>query len=168
MAEADIFTPRKKKHPPNLSITAILDVMVTIIFFLLVGTSFETYTKLTVPPSKVSAVSEAEADPPANPRVSVRAHGSEFTILLAAGGRKGVELTRNAGLKNLREVVGKLVGEYFKNNPKETTYQLTIESSLSYQVLISTMDGIRLWAQDIVLVAPQDSIKGKHLQESVI
>jgi biopolymer transport protein ExbD len=169
MADFDIFGPRKKKKVEEVNVAPILDVMFTIIFFLLVATSFEAYTKLTVPPSRVSAAeSKPNEVPPANPRVMVQGSNSNLTVTLKAAGARPFEKEKNTNFEKLRETVGEMVQEYLVKNPNEKTYQLTIESGLSYEVLIKAMDGIRVSSQDVVLVAPVDGLKGKSLQESVL
>jgi biopolymer transport protein ExbD len=169
MDSFDIFGPRKKKRHEDVNVTPILDVMFTIIFFLLVATSFESFTKLTVPPSRVSAASPAEDQaPPANPRVVVSGASSKLSIHLTAAGKSPFDQVNETSVEKLRESVAKMVKEYISKNPAEKTYQLTLESGLSYEILVRAMDGIRENSQDVVLVAPVDAIKGKSLQESVL
>ncbi len=168
MADLDIYSPRKKKAWRAITVTPVLDVMFTIIFFLLVATSFEAYTKLTVPPSHVSPSPQTATEPPAIPGVIVHDAGTEFRIELKAGGKAPVSMDRRSGLRNLRSTITKMVQEYMSKNPSEKTMQLTLESQLSYEILVKAMDGIRSITEDIVLVAPQDQSKGKTLQESVL
>ncbi len=169
MDNYDVFGPRKKKVHQEVNVAPILDVMFTIIFFLLVATSFESFTKLTVPPSRVSAApSKVDEAPPANPRVVVSGSQDKLKIQLTAGGKEPYDQIDDAQFEKLRESVAKLVKDYLDKNPAEKTYQLTISSDLSYEVLVRAMDGIRESSQDVVLVAPVDSIGGKTLQESVL
>jgi biopolymer transport protein ExbD len=170
MADFDIYATRKKKKIEDVNVAPILDVMFTIIFFLLVATSFEAYTKLTVPPSRVSAAQAKPGDePPANPRVIVHKAGNgKFNIQISAAGKTPYEKDKDSDFEKLRINVSELVKNYLKKNPSEKTYQLTIESDMIYDVLIQAMDGIRESSEDVVLVAPVDALKGKSLGESVL
>jgi biopolymer transport protein ExbD len=164
----EIFAKRQKRHVKDLNIVPILDMLTTIIFFLLLSTGFTQYTKLTVPPSAISKVSPSKnTPPPLTPKlllVSTRG-GSNEVILTWEGTQPGKskrelqtskenEVLRSAEIKSAGEA---LTSEWVKNHPDEKTLMVGVSGSLPYQDIVSLMDGARTHLSDLVLISPAEA-----------
>jgi len=67
-----ILHTKKKKHVQDLNIVPILDMLTTVIFFLLMSTTFMEYTKLTLPPAASVVATGKNATQPMNPKLLLR------------------------------------------------------------------------------------------------
>ncbi|MCM2323815.1 MAG: biopolymer transporter ExbD [Oligoflexia bacterium] len=159
-----IFQKRPKRHIKDLNIVPILDMLTTVIFFLLMSTSFIEYTKLTVPPSQVSVSSSPVKDPPVTPKMLLAGSEANLKVLLTWGGRKAgeaIELINEPDPALRREALLKATQKLSQNfilaHPDEKTLQLALTSKLPYQDLISMMDGVRESLPDIVLISPAEA-----------
>ena len=68
----EILQKRPKKRMKDLNIVPILDMLTTVIFFLLMSTSFIEYTKLTLPPASTISSANSSAVPPVAPKMTVK------------------------------------------------------------------------------------------------
>lgn len=160
----EYFGKRHKRRIIDLNIVPILDMLTTVIFFLLLSTSFMEYTKLTLPPSKTTVQSDPVAPPPLQPKFFVVPGlvGTYFQLVWSGG--EGGELSENltetdpekrrGAVFNLAATLAK---EFKKKFPKENSIQLGLGKSIEYQDMISAMDGIREAIADVVLIAPSEA-----------
>ncbi len=149
-----ILHTKKKKHVQDLNIVPILDMLTTVIFFLLMSTTFMEYTKLTLPPAASVVATGKNATQPMNPKLLLRGRGNgKFLATLSWGGQNPGQSQDAADGRTLLDVVRKQVGIFSKRYPEEKTLQVSLERTLPYQSLISVMDGAREHLPDIVLVS---------------
>src|SRR5438270_630795 len=76
----NFFEKPQKRDGIELNLVPIIDMLTTVIFFLLLSTVFIAMNKLTVPPSKVSTVSDPIAPPPLAATLLVGTHPEEQKI----------------------------------------------------------------------------------------
>ncbi|MFZ9594974.1 MAG: ExbD/TolR family protein [Bdellovibrionia bacterium] len=152
----EILLGRRRKHTPDLNIVPILDMLTTVIFFLLISTSFVEYTKLTLPPSStvVEQQTEAEKNPPLSPKLLIRRqsqgfYSSELTWMGAHPSRLQVEMSES----ELREKVGKQLQDFAQHFPEEKTLQIGLDPGIPYQVLIQVMDATGPYLPNSVLIS---------------
>jgi biopolymer transport protein ExbD len=154
----EILQSRKKKHVKDLNIVPILDMLTTVIFFLLMSTSFMEYTKLTLPPASTVSAPVESTTPPVAPKLLIKlaANGQYQAKLIWGGRRPGSEVI----VANSEEMVKKIteVLQNFKNKyNNEKTLQLSLARSVPYQELIHAMDAARESLPDVVLSSYQEA-----------
>lgn len=159
-----IFQNRPKKHVRDLNIVPILDMLTTVIFFLLMSTSFMEFTKLTVPPSSTSSVSVSDAPPPLSPKMFLVRAGEGYSLSLRWGGKRAgeaVEKLKEQDPQKLREELfnasRKLATDFQEKNPTEKTLQVALAPLVPYQMLISMMDGVQEKMPDVVLISYREA-----------
>lgn len=150
----EILQKRPKKHVQDLNIVPILDMLTTVIFFLLMSTSFIEYTKLTLPPaSTVEAAPSKNNAPPLAPKAWVtRKEGKIWVRLMWAGERPG-QTSAEAEESTLTAEARALAESFSKQYPSEKTLQVSMARDVNYQSLISLMDGVKDFLPDVVLVS---------------
>ncbi len=156
----EILQVRRKRHIQDLNIVPILDMLTTVIFFLLLSTSFMEYTKLTLPPTAtVSAPADSKSLPVA-PKILVSPADivGEYNFRLVWGGETPGQNTvkSNDNAAQIISQVKTLVGAFAQRFPKEKTLQVAMGKTVKYQVLISLMDGVKESLPDIVLSSYQE------------
>jgi biopolymer transport protein ExbD len=151
----NLFQKPKRRHIKELNVVPILDMMTTLIIFLLQITSFMEFTKITIPPSSTSTITDPVRPPPLSPKIFLMAAekaGSLKVQLMWAGESSGakveiVKFDKDADkIENAAAVlksVDKLVNEFRKEYPAEQNFQLGATSSIPYQHIVSAMDGIQ-------------------------
>lgn len=145
----DLDNSTTRRHAPEPDLVPILDGLTAVIFFMLLSISFVGITKLTLPPSAVSAASPSK-EPPLSGRVIAKLDGSVINLKLEWLGNSPGSFAEKASRvdvagKNLDllEAVEKLAIRYKEKFPDEKTLQIAISSQMNYQELISIMDGLR-------------------------
>jgi biopolymer transport protein ExbD len=149
----EIFQKPRKKHTKDLNIVPILDMLVTVIFFLLMSTSFIEYTKLSLPPASSVAVSTGGDHPPISPKIYVSQSNDQYTLQLKWAGKAPGVASRSADAKTIESKTRELMLDFSKAYPGEKTLQVSMKKSVNYQSLISLMDGARDYLPDIVLTS---------------
>ncbi len=153
-----ILQTKKKKHVQDLNIVPILDMLTTVIFFLLMSTTFMEYTKLTLPPAATVTATGSNATQPMNPRLVLRSQGAgKFISTLIWGGPSPDQIQSSADGSSLLDVVRKQAEKFSAKFPGEKTLQVSLEGNLPYQSLISIMDGAREKFPDIVLASYREA-----------
>ena len=150
-----------KRHIKHLNIVPILDMLTTVIFFLLLSTSFMEYTKITVPPSMTSVVTVSTPQPPAiSPKLLGVNRQGKLQIVLTWTGKTPGQAMESVTLddpkerrKQILELTTKLIAKFSENYPKEKTIQIGLGQDVPYQDLISLMDGTREKLPDVVLIS---------------
>jgi len=157
----DLLSVKRARRPaPQMSLVAIIDMMTTIIFFLVLTTSFTAYTKHTLPPSGISTKVDASGPPPLQPMLLIAQKGENLVLEMSWKGanpgsqRDTVKILGQdqASRKILQERVVALVTSFTKKHPKEKTIQMGMTSETLYQSLINVMDGVQPLMPDIVLI----------------
>jgi biopolymer transport protein ExbD len=147
------FSRPVRRHTRELSVVPILDMMTTLIVFLLQITSFLEYTKITLPPSSTSIITDPMRPPPLTPKFFLMEGASNGTYKLQlswSGPTEGyakreleAQSDEKLNAQAIRQSAASLMEEFWKTYPSESTLQLGLESKLSYQDMISVMDGIQ-------------------------
>lgn len=153
----------------DLNIVPILDMFISIIFFLLLSTSMIGLTKHVLPPSATKAItSETSTAPPMNTKIFIIGTQGKFNAILkwegaVPGTEKIILDTQNLDKpKKVVDDIKKTIVEFKKKYPQEKTIQIAMKSEVSYQMLISVMDGVRESLPDVVLTSYESA---ESLQE---
>lgn len=160
----DEFLATEKAHIPEPELVPILDALTAVIFFLLLSTTFLELTKITVPPSQTSVISDPVSPPPAQPKIFVKLKGkSELLLTMRWGGSHPHQLQRtvarmsdNARSPELEKSLQEMVADFKRQYPDEKAVQLALSEAATYQEMVSAMDGIRTELQDIVLISYEE------------
>lgn len=166
----DFYFPRKKKKSiDDLNVVPILDMFVSIVFFLLLSASMVGLTKIVMPPASINSINRQSAGVPINPKLWVApstTQSSMIKVLLqwegSNPGRDLLELNQDSTLKTVAVVgeIQNMVKKFKEKFPAEKTVQIALHKDLSYQWLITIMDGVREALPDMVLssyeVIPED------------
>lgn len=151
------FETTDRKHVPEPDLVPILDGLTAVIFFLLLSLSFIGFTKITIPPSFVSAAQSSD-DKPVSPRVKATLQGESILVKLEWLGKNPGNISESAirvPAKNknesLIEAAEKLASKFKEKYPGEKALQVTLGPDLNYQELISLMDGLRKSYEDLTL-----------------
>lgn len=161
----DDMEPPRRRAVQEIPIAPILDLLVAVIFFLLLSTSFIALTKQNLPPSLVAETElDAGAEPPLAPKIGVKKFPGGLRMMLRWSGSHPGHLVRDVafteksahGERLLKE--GEWVAEFFaKRFPEQTSIQLGFTSDVAYQDVITVMDGVRSKVKDIVLMSYRDT-----------
>lgn len=159
-----IFTKQHRRHVKDLNIVPILDMLTTIIFFLLLSTSFLEFTKVTVPPSQTSVSVSTATTLPVAPKMLLVERSEGLRMVLTWGGEKPGEtmetIRADSDQKRRVDIIEagrKLTSDFAKTHPSEKTLQLGLGARVKYQDLISAMDGVRDSMPDIVLISHHEA-----------
>lgn len=152
----EVFKRPARRAIRDLNVVPIIDMFTTVVFFLLLSTSFIALTKLTVPPSRVSTISDPVAPPPLAPKMIVFGEAEQLKVSLSwAGTNPGIK-TEAVRKNSLFETTKKMVEEFNKKYPDEKSLQLGMAENVKYQNLIAAMDGVRELMPDVVLISYQE------------
>lgn len=153
----------ERKHTLEPDLVPILDGLTAVIFFLLLSISFVGLTKVTLPPS-VASVTPANQEVPLSTRIRAYLDNSTIVVKLDWIGKNPGSMTENVvrvvpAEKNLAliEAVQRLTTKYKEKYPEENTLQLSLSESMSYQEMISIMDGALGQLKDIALSSYEDA-----------
>lgn len=151
----DILRKRPKKKTTDLNIVPILDMLTTVIFFLLMSTTFIEYTKLTLPPAKTVVSSSSDASNPVTPKLLVSAltNGGLKLHLVWHGKKSGETSIEVKAEENVIEKLQAVLKHFATDYPAEKTLQVSLGKEVKYQSLISVMDSARDIIPDIVLLS---------------
>ena len=161
-----MFTHTKKREIPDLNVVPILDMLVCVIFFLLLGTSFTQLTKLSLPPSAVSTISDPLAAPPLAPQLIATEKDGMVRLTLSWAGAVPGEAVRNVTAKpsetsaernEILKAATELVHDLTARFPKEKTIRIALGAEMSYQKMVTIMDGVKEKMPDIVLTSYVDA-----------
>jgi biopolymer transport protein ExbD len=163
----------QRREIREIPIAPILDMLVAVIFFLLISTSFEEYARQTLPPASVGPAEPAAAGPPPlAPKLVARdAPAGGVTLALSWDGPEpgslsavvgplgaGAALGREMG--ELREKAASLVERFAREHPGESSLRLGFSESFPYQGVISVMDGARGKIKSLVLISYASAAEG--------
>lgn len=155
------FPKREKKSIDELNIVPILDMFICIVFFLLLSASMIGMTKIVLPPSATTAVSADSPKKPLNPKLLVfnptGPQQSTVKVILKWEGNKPGSQTITVEediFKNEKVAINEIktmVTKFKTQFPEEKTIQISMQSKVPYQWLVSAMDGVREDLPDMVL-----------------
>ena len=154
-----MFQRPKRRENPDLNIVPVLDMLVAVIFFLILTTSFMRYTKLSLPPSAVSTITNPVAPPPLSPKLVVADIGGTLRLVLTWAGTDPGQKTQDIHMigtgedkrKAVLKTAGEFIGEFHKKFPGEKTLQIGLGANVTYQNLVTIMDAVKEKMPDMVL-----------------
>lgn len=155
----EMFSREHRRNQIDLNIVPIMDMLICVIFFLLLSTTFMGFTNLQVPPSSVTTVmSEPGKTEPLAPKMMAFIRDNALQIRLEWRGAKPGAQTAQVAPKNLvgramtvQDETRALVKKFKDQYPNENTLQMSLSAEIPYQILIAMMDGAREQLPDVVL-----------------
>ena len=160
----DSFPEVKEKSVRDIPITPILDMLVAIIFFLLLSTTFYNLTKQHIPPSQTVTITNPLTPPPVSPRLLISQRANSLHIILRWSGKSPGQIQKRIPLTDASAYTPRLweevnvITERFKfRYPNETSVQISLAPKIPYQVLVTTIDAIQSLLPDIVLLSYKEA-----------
>lgn len=161
-----------EQETTSVPIVPIIDMLVAIVFFLLLSTSFYDLTQQSIPANHSVQVSGAQTQPPLSPRLYISRSGRSIVCTLVWSGTKAGQRVATVAAPTLvgpQPELSKKVGElinFIKTNFKsETSIQIGLAGDLPHQTLISVLDGVAKNKMDVVLVSDAEVLaylEGRH------
>lgn len=154
----DLFAREKPRSTIDLNVVPIMDMLICVIFFLLLSTTFMGFTNLQVPPSAVTTISEPTRPEPLAPKMMAYIRDNSLQIRLEWKGAKPGAQTALVPPQHLegraltvQEETRAMVKKFKDQYPGENTLQMSLSAEIPYQILIAMMDGAREQLPDVVL-----------------
>lgn len=157
----DEFEVGHKSHIPEPDLVPILDALTSLIFFLLLSTTFIELTKLTLPPSKTEIVTSSPSAPPVAGKIYMKIEDSQRVSVIVKWSGSNPDQIKRTILRGdldkpsleLGTVASQLTSRFKEMFPNEHSVQLALSEGATYQEMITIMDGIRDSINDIVLTS---------------
>ena len=152
-----------RHHVREIPLAPVLDLLVVVIFFLVLSTSFTEFTKQTVPPSAVSTITDPVAPPPIALKMLIASDSGGTRVILKWGGEKPdqreklIPATTANRAGDILTSADELVKSFMELYPKEKSVQLALGATLEYQDMVSAMDGLQKHLPDVVLVSAAEA-----------
>ncbi len=164
-----MFAKKKvHRHVGEIPLAPIIDMLVCVIFFLILSTTFTEYNKVSLPPASSSIYSGPTAEnpkPPLSPHLYVKLEDNkqeekQFSFVLKWSGESPDQIARkNIDEQNLNENLKQVLSDFKARFPKEKSIQLALGFNVSYQKLVSVMDQILPIIPDVVLESYADILQ---------
>jgi biopolymer transport protein ExbD len=141
-------------------------MLISVIFFLLLTTTFLQFTKQSIPPSSVTKITDPVAPPPVSPKIIGVMKGTNLRLVLTWSGEhpgraeKLVDLNADKSDDNQSAVLNattELIADFNSKFPKEKTIQIGLGEDVAYQHLVTIMDGSKEKLPDMVLFSYQEA-----------
>lgn len=140
------FRSNRAPDEPEMNFIPLIDLLLVILIFLMVSTTFSRYSKLKV--DLPSASTEKTQEQPEEIVVAVSANG-QYRL---AGKKTGAPLSASALLGQLRTLAGKA---------KEPMVVIYADAAASHQSVIGVLDAARLAGLERVTFAAQGETPGQ-------
>lgn len=162
----EFLQKKPHRHVKEIPLAPVLDLLVVVIFFLVLSTSFIDLTKQTLPPSAVSTITDPVAPPPVSPKLLGVRKGAGYRLFLRWSGEspgqdeKIVAAAADpAGVaKDLETAAFELMKSFKERYASQSSVQIGLGPDLTYQEMISIMDGARAHVGEIVMIAPAEAL----------
>ena len=147
----------------EIPLAPILDLLVIVIFFLLLSVSFGEYTKQTLPPATVSAISDPAALPPLTAKLVLLRDNASMNLWLVWQGTKPGQLFSRVNADEMSnsilitQRVEELAVQFHDQYPSEKSIQLGLSAQLPYQIMVAAMDGLQVHVPDVILMSSPDA-----------
>ncbi len=158
------FLRPKRRQLLDIPLAPILDMLVAVIFFLLLSTTFVAYTKQNLPPAKISTATGASAETPLAPKLLVFRNVDQVMLVLSWQGSSPGETRaslRTEGKETfsaeLFRAATELVAPFAEKNVAELSVRLGLSDSASFQDMITVMDAIVKSFPEIVLISYEET-----------
>lgn len=168
----DLFSgDRKRKEVPELNVVPILDMLMSVIFFLLLTTTFLQFTKESVPPASVSTITDPIKPPPVAAKLMVFPDDKGLKLSLNWSGIHPGKIEKDftpspenpdASEAELLKSTTDMATEFNAQYPNEKTIQIGFGEDVPYQHLITVMDGVKEKLPDMVLFSYKEVAARKN------
>ena len=158
----DVFPEKRHRRSQlDLNVVPILDMLVCIIFFLLLATSFVGYSKLSIPPSGTVTITDPLLPPPLNPKLLiVKLSNESYKATLTWEGAQPGHFSEKIIVKNLSESlkdvekqISTMITRLSNEQNIQKTLQIGLGENVPYQILVTAMDAAREKMPDQVLIS---------------
>jgi len=171
----DLFVLSKKRHEiPDLNVVPILDMLISVIFFLLLTTTFLQFTKQSLPPSSLAKITSPPRPPPVQAKLMGVMKGDSIHIVLNWNGETPGSVSKIVALdpakteesqKALLQTTTEMITDFSGRFPAEKTIQIGLGENVPYQDLITIMDGAKDKLPDMVLFSYQEATARMNKRE---
>lgn len=151
---------RRREHP-EINLTPILDMLVSIIFFLLIFCVFSEYSQVSLP--AIQEVSgNTSQEPLLAPKVLVRSapSGQVKLDLIWAGEHPGYQ-TKTVAASEFNSaqawtrILKSFTASFAQQYPKQKSIEVGLEGAFSYQHLVFVIDSLAEQFPDVALIDPK-------------
>ena len=155
---------KNRHHIKEIPLAPILDLLTVVIFFLILSSSFDEFSKTLIPSQKeVTSNQSASAldTKKVNPELRITYNNNQYKIILKWKGANENQLTKDLilandlnykeELNNTTFLLAKQFREKFKN---EDDIQLKFSGKIKYQDVLSVVDGAALVFKNVSLSMP--------------
>ena len=156
----ELMTRFQRHKIREMPIAPILDMMVAVIFFLLLSTTFIEYTKQTLRPADVHTTATAPEVLPLSPRLLVTRTKYWLSLNLTWLGTEPGHIIKNIAntdplefSQDLVDASRSVAAQFREKFPDEMQIHLSFGPDILYQEMISVMDGTQTQLPDIVLLS---------------
>jgi hypothetical protein len=151
----------RRRQSPEINLTPILDMLVSIIFFLLIFCVFSEYSQVSLPAVK-EATNSVTDSVLLSPKILVRSlsNGRVRFDLLWAGEHPGRQ-TQEFGFSQLNSAdtwmtaMKKFSENFAKQYPRQKSIEVGLEGQFSYQHLLYVIDALADRFPDVALINPK-------------
>jgi hypothetical protein len=157
------------KQISEVPIVPIIDMLVAIIFFLLLSTTFFNLTFQSVPPSKNITITDPQVPPPPSPKLFIDDENNVLHLTLAWSGPQAGQRDMRFPLSTAKDyspqiasMAKTMVEEFLRVYPRESSIQVGLSPELPVQILLSTVEGINKTPLSVVLVSYKDVVAFKN------
>ncbi len=157
--------PHRRKIE-EMPIAPILDMMVAVIFFLLLSTTFIEFTKQTLQPVEIRTTQMAQGPLPLSPKLFTTRTKEWLSLNLTWSGERPGHLKKNITnvdplqfSKDLINVSRELATEFHQRFPAESNVQLSFGPDIFYQEIISVMDGVQSQIPNVLLTSYDEALR---------
>lgn len=158
----EFLQKKNRHHVKEIPLAPVLDLLTVVIFFLVLSTSFIDLTKQTLPPSATSVITDPVAPPPLNPKLLGVREASSYRLFLrwsgATPGQNEKFVPLDGGIAALQNAAAELTKAFKDQYASQTSLQIGLGPDLTYQEMISVMDGARANVGEIVLISPKEAV----------
>lgn len=161
----EFLQKKPHRHVKEIPLAPVLDLLVVVIFFLVLSTSFIDLTKQTLPPSAVSTITDPVAPPPVSPKLLGVRKGAGYRLFLRWSGESPGQDEKivAAGepavtVRALETAAFELMKSFKERYASQSSVQIGLGPDLTYQEMISIMDGARAHVGEIVMIAPAEAL----------
>lgn len=155
---------KKRKGIIELQIAPVLDMLVAVIFFLLLSTTFVEFTKQSIPPMVISSVTDPKKTEVVAPKVLAMRDATSLTVMLTWGGAAPGKYVRVLPSKEEKtpsadviRILDQMIKDFQIIYPNETTVQVGFNEVATMQDVLSVMDAVAARLPDIALISYQDT-----------
>jgi len=132
------------KGEPPINLVPMIDILTTLVLYLLVGTIFRHFTVLQLNMPNTAPI-EVDDKPPLELSVTIRATGFEVSDRMGALQR----IDSPAGGSYDYTALTNLLLDIKQRAPEETSINLLLEPDVQYETLVHVIDSVRLWPEGV-------------------